>query len=147
MIGGEPKIGYVFRYAYLWHSEFDRAQQEGAKERPCVLIVATTRLDPEGRLSVRVVRITHRAPADQAAAVEIPLATKRRLGLDGDRSWVILAEGNSFVWPGPDIRAVPGKLPKSIYYGPLPPKLFRQIIRQLVAMARLQRHRDVPRTN
>ncbi len=39
---------------------------------------------------------------------EIPLATKRRLDLDKEASWVITTEVNRFVWPGPDIRKVPG---------------------------------------
>ena len=145
MIGGEPKVGYVLRYAYLWHDEFIRAQEESTKDRPCVLIVAASRPDAEGRTSVRVVPITHREPIDPAAAVEIPALTRHRLGLDSEKAWVILTEGNSFVWPGPDVRAVPGRRPKSIYYGPLPPKLFRKIVTQLVALARLRRHRDVPR--
>ena len=49
MIGGEPKVGYVLRYAYLWHDEFARARDESEKHRPCVLLVATGRLDPEER--------------------------------------------------------------------------------------------------
>ena len=44
-----------------------------------------------------------RPPHDPEAAVEIPLATKMRLGLDDDRSWIILTEANRFTWPGPDL--------------------------------------------
>jgi hypothetical protein len=146
MIGDEPKIGYVLRYAYLWHDEFARAQEEGEKDRPCVLIVATSRLDAEGRTTVRVLPITHSAPANRDTAVELPAVTKNRLGLDRQSSWVILTEGNTFAWPGPDVRPVPGKHPPTIYYGPLPPALFRQIVTRLVALARERRFREAPRT-
>jgi len=37
-------------------------------------------------------------------AVEISHETKRRLGLDDDRSWIVLTEANRFAWPGPDLR-------------------------------------------
>jgi hypothetical protein len=146
MIGGEPRVGYVLRYAYLWHDEFARAQEEGTKDRPCVLIVATSRPDLEGRISVRVLPVTHSEPRDSRAAVEIPALTKRRLGLDSQRAWVVLSEGNTFIWPGPDVRPVPGRHPETIYYGPLPPKLFRAIVTRLIALARARRYRDVPRT-
>jgi hypothetical protein len=142
---GEPKVGFVLRYAYLWHDEFLHAEDAGRKDRPCVLIVATSRLDAEGRMSVRVLPITHSVPNDPEATIEIPPATKLRLGLDGERSWIVLSEGNSFVWPGPDVRPVPNKRPPTIYYGPLPPKLFRIVVTRLVELARKRRFRDVPR--
>jgi hypothetical protein len=143
---GEPKVGYVLRYAYLWHDEFARAREEGEKERPCVLIVATGGPDAEGRITVRVLPITHRSPSEAGTAIELTAATKKRLGLDLERSWVMLSEGNTFIWPGPDIRPVPGRHPPTIYYGPLPPKLFSTIVMSLVALARKRRFREVPRT-
>jgi hypothetical protein len=33
---------------------------------------------------------------------------KRHLGLDGERSWIVLDEINDFIWPGHDLRPVPG---------------------------------------
>ena len=38
-------------------------------------------------------------PARGDAAIEIPAQTKKRLGLDEDRSWIMLTEANRFVWP------------------------------------------------
>jgi hypothetical protein len=35
-----------------------------------------------------------------ASAVEIPLPVKRHLGLDDNPSWIVVAEGNEFLWPG-----------------------------------------------
>jgi hypothetical protein len=29
---------------------------------------------------------------------------KRHLGLDEDRSWIVVSEGNEFAWPGYDLR-------------------------------------------
>jgi hypothetical protein len=54
-------------------------------------------------------------PSDPCEAIENPPATKRRLGLDDERSWIVLTESNRFVWPGPDVRPVDGE---SGYHGP-----------------------------
>ena len=75
---------------------------------------------------VTVLPITHRTPADPASAVEMPLPVKRHLGLDDDPSWIVVAEGNEFLWPGYDLR----KLPHSdrYDYGFLPPRFFNQVL-------------------
>jgi hypothetical protein len=55
-------------------------------------------------------------------------ATKQRLGLDAERSWVMLTEANRFVWPGPDLRMKePSGGPESMAYGLLPRALFKEI--------------------
>jgi hypothetical protein len=80
-----------------------------------------------GREPVTVLPVTHAPASDPALAVEIPAATKRRLGLDEARSWVVLTEANRFRWPGPDLRpAVPGDS-ATVVYGPLPHALFDEI--------------------
>jgi hypothetical protein len=58
----------------------------------------------DGNVDLIVLPITHSLPHSSANAVEIPPATKRRLGLDDARSWIVLDEANRFVWPRPDIR-------------------------------------------
>jgi hypothetical protein len=78
----------VVRYAYLWRSEHERGLEEGAKNRPCAVLLAVK--DDGGDRKVVVLPITHTPPRDPAHAVEIPLATKHRLGLDDERSWIIL---------------------------------------------------------
>lgn len=70
-------------------------------------------------------------------------ATKRRLGLDDERSWIVLSESNRFAWPGPDIRPVDSD---NGYFGPLPPALFAAVKRRFVELARAQRHRPTART-
>ncbi len=77
-----------------------------------------------------VLPITHSPPSNPALAVEIPHETKRRLGLDDNRSWIVLTEANRFAWPGPDLRlAQPGNL-ESVAYGLLPRTLFKEVTRQ-----------------
>jgi hypothetical protein len=46
-----------------------------------------------------VLPVTHSQPKDPKAAVELPLAVKKHLGLDDERSWIVVSEGNEFVWP------------------------------------------------
>ena len=71
--------------------------------------------------------------------IELPSAVKARLGLDDRRSWVILTEGNAFMWPGPDLRPLPGQPLQTVAYGVLPPRLFQVIRDRFVALARARR--------
>lgn len=93
-----------------------------------------------------VVPITHTAPADPTTAIELPAVTKRRLGLDHERSWIELSEGNEFVWPGPDLRPVPRSDPTTIAYGVLPPRLFNIVRDRFLALSRERRAIRVRRT-
>jgi hypothetical protein len=51
-------------------------------------------VDEDGDSDVLVLSVTHRAPGNPADAIEIPAATKSRLGLDGERSWIMITEAN-----------------------------------------------------
>lgn len=76
---------------------------------------------------VTVLPVTHSPPKNADHALEIPLAVKRHLCLDDARSWVMLHEGNRFLWPGFDLRPIPGS--KNRYaYGFLPPRLFAVLV-------------------
>jgi hypothetical protein len=119
-----PEPGLVISYAYLWRSEFEAGQEEGRKNRPCVIVLSVEKHD--SGTQVTVAPITHSPPSPGTPCLEIPLRVKQHLGLDDDRSWVILDEVNQFVWPGYDLRPVPGK-PGEMTYGFLPPRLFDQI--------------------
>jgi hypothetical protein len=121
----EPEPGLVISYAYLWHHEHQGGHEEGRKDRPCVIVIAAERAS-DGVTVVTVLPVTHRRPDDATAAVEIPLAVKQRLGLDPERSWVVVAEGNKFVWPGFDLRKVPGI--DGFDYGFLPPRFFNEVL-------------------
>ena len=120
-----PRPGLVIRYSYLWRREAEQGREEGVKDRPCAIILAVRQ--DQGDDKVFVLPITHSAPAIPADAVELPLAVKRRLGLDDAPSWVVLSETNGFLWPGPDLRPPPGRPPDEAAYGFLPPSLFAQI--------------------
>ena len=139
MIGGPPRPGWVPRYVYDWSNA--EAQGAAVKEQPAVIVLTVARQD--GRVMVRVAPVTHRRPDDLSRAVEIPAAAKSRLGLDGQKSWIILDHANEFEWPGPDVRPVPGRDPATIYYGPLPPAFYAQVRRGLLALLRAARGRGL----
>ena len=128
----EPVPGLVLRYSYLWLEEHRKGQEEGVKDRPCAIILVTQESD--GHRRVTVLPVTHSPPSNPALALEIPLATKKRLGLDTARSWVVLTEANQFIWPGPDLRpAVPGDM-ASVAYGLLPRAFYLQLRAKFVAV-------------
>lgn len=90
-----PQPGLVISYSFLWNSEHRQGRHEGAKNRPCVIVVSSFNA-ADGKTMVRVAPVTHTPPADMETAVELPLAVKRHLGLDDQRSWVTLDEMNVF---------------------------------------------------
>jgi hypothetical protein len=107
-----------------------------------VIVLAVER-EGDGATVVIVLPITHRAPVDSASAVEIPPAVKRHLGLDRNRSWIVVSEGNEFVWPGYDLR----KLPNSERYdfGFLPPRVFNQVLKAFATHYQTRRRRILSR--
>lgn len=111
----KPQLGLVISYAYLWHHEHRSGQEEGVKDRPCVIILAM-RSEADGTTLVRVVPVTHSLPDDPARASELPRAVKRHLGLDSERSWIVIDEVNEFTWPGYDLRPI-GRSHDQFAYG------------------------------
>jgi len=133
----EPRLGLVIRYSYLWRREHEAGQEEGVKDRPCAVVLAIEAED--GEKTVYVLPVTHAAPAEPQDAVELARTTKARLGLDSERSWIMVSEGNSFVWPGPDLRFQPDRGPESVAYGMLPPAVFKTVKQRF--LERVQAHR------
>jgi hypothetical protein len=133
----EPFPGLVIRYSYLWLEEHRRGREEGIKDRPCAIVL--TALVQSERIVVTVVPVTHSAPRHPRTALELPSTTKRRLGLDNERSWIVLDEANRFVWPGPDIRPVTSGDASTIAYGPLPYHVFEAV--RLKFLDNVKRHR------
>jgi hypothetical protein len=121
----KPRPGLVISYSYLWAGEHGRGAEEGRKDRPCAII--TARQVIAGRELVTVVPVTHSPPSDPVDAVEIPAVLKVHLGLDERRSWVVVTETNDFLWPGPDLRPLPGVKPSRFDYGMLPPRFFAHL--------------------
>lgn len=144
MLLPEPQPGLVIGYRYLWHSESVSGRLEGRKARPCVVILSVQ--DSSGCKLVTVAPITHSVPADQDISIEIPLPTKRRLGLDDERSWVIVSEVNRFTWPGPDLAPIAGSSDNRIDYGFLPPRLYDKVAACLLSLAQQRRAATVSRT-
>jgi hypothetical protein len=139
-----PQPGLVIRYSYLWDHEARAGREEGAKDRPCAVVLA--RKVEDGMTRVYVLPITHAMPTQPNDALEIPALVKNRLGLDGERSWVVISEANLFIWPGPDLRFLPGKGPESTAYGFLPPRFFRVVRDRFLAANRARRASTVTRT-
>ncbi len=120
MVIPNPELGLVISYSYLWRNEHTAGHEEGRKDRPSVIVLAVERGDDAPL--VTVLPITHSAPRNPESAVEIPRSVKRHLGLDEARSWIIVDEGNEFLWPGYDLRKRSNA--DSYDYGFLPPRLF-----------------------
>ena len=125
----DPKPGLVINYSYLWRDEARSGQEEGRKDRPCVIILAVQ--DVEGEQVVTVAPITHSEPSIANTAIELPQPVKRHLGLDDLRSWVVTTEVNRFTWPGSDLRPIARDKPGVFAYGFAPADLIRKIREQI----------------
>ena len=130
-----PEVGLVISYSFLWSEEAQQGQVEGRKDRPCAIVMAveTDERDAGRPYQIAVVPITHVPHGNPEVAIEIPAAVKRHLGLDEDRSWIVVDEFNTFTWPGYDLRPIKKKEGR-IDYGFLPPKLFDQIIEKITQL-------------
>jgi hypothetical protein len=96
--------------------------------------VLTAKRDGE-KTTVVVAPITHTPPSDSKNAIEVPAATKERLGLDHARSWIVTNDLNIFVWPGPDIRFIDSV--RGIAFGHLPSGLTKALITSVRDQIRL----------
>ena len=70
-----PEPGLIISYAYVWYHEAQTGQEEGRKDRPCVIALAAERQE-DGETLVTVLPVTHRPPDNAAAAAEIPRAPR-----------------------------------------------------------------------
>ncbi len=136
-----PQPGQVIRYAYLWWNEARLGREDGSKDRPCAVIL--TRINRSGETIAYVLPITHTPPLKDEHGIEIPRATKIRLGLDTERSWIITTELNQFAWPGPDIRPTASG---EYVYGYLPEQLMQLVLAQVKHHAREKQLKNIERT-
>lgn len=137
-----PEPGLIISYAYVWDREAQSGQEEGRKDRPCVIALAVER-QRDGETLVTVLPVTHRPPDDAAAAVEMPHAAKNHLGLDHERSRVVASEGDQFVWPGYDLWKVPST--DRYDYGYLPLRFFNEILAAFWAWHKARKVAVTPR--
>lgn len=126
MAESKPEIGLVIRHAYLWWNEARAGREEGLKDRPCVIV--HTRRNEHRETEVYIAPVTHTPPEVPERALQVPQATKARLRLDAQDSWIITTEVNRFTWPGPDIRTVPGG---AAAYGLLPARMTRDLVQKI----------------
>ncbi len=140
----KPEAGLVIRYSYLWLREYRQGREEGSKDRPCAIVIVCH--DSGEATQVVVVPVTHQPPEREAQALELPPSIKRHLGLDAERSWVILSESNLFDWPGPDLRRIGDRDDDSVAYGVLPPRFFAEVRRRFLAVETAGRAKRVPRS-
>ncbi|MBK1870949.1 plasmid maintenance toxin (PemK-like) [Taklimakanibacter albus] len=118
-------------------------REEGINDRPA-LVLALAVVADDAQLRVLVLAITHVKPRLVSEAVELPSATKLALGLDDVPSWIVTTEANSFIWPGRDIRPVPGRKPSSPFYGRIPATSLARVARSYLDNRERQRARIVP---
>lgn len=137
----DPKPGLVIRYDYLWLHEADAGRDQG-KDRPACLVAASdSAANPR---FVVILPITHSPPSGVTVGVEIPPRVRRAIGLDDAPCWVVVSEHNVDEWPNPGLSPLPGQ-PGTFAYGFLPPRLFAQIKRAFLDLARRKRSPGVQR--
>lgn len=132
----------VIHFAFLWNHEAKQGLVEGVKHRPCLIVAVEPQL---GELRVSVLPITHRQPAQPSFAVALNPATKRHLGLDDAPSWIDTSEGNTFGWPGFDIRQIPNAAPGAFVYGRIAPNTLRRVIKAVAQVVGHRAFRLTPR--
>ena len=127
-----PSAGLVVRYDYLWRSEFLSKKIEGAKDRPCAVVVPMN-VGDDGKHRVILAAITHSRPNASRAAIEIPIQAKIAIGLDNERSWIIVDEVNIVDWA--DAGFVPASS-DAWAYGHLPRGFASKVIAAIVEGAK-----------
>ena len=139
----DPRPGLVIRYSFIWSHEADTGAVEGAKDRPCAIVVALRR-EHDGGYQTIVAPVTHSPPADVTRSLEIAASVCRSLGLDDGKHWLRLDELNRFLWPGYDLRPrtdVPGRFD----YGMLPQELFEKLRHGILELQKQRQGRIISR--
>jgi hypothetical protein len=136
-----PEPGLVVHFNYLWNRERDEGREEARYARPCAIILSY-RTAVDGSLIVLLAPITHAPPEPSDAAIEIPPSVKMHLGLDAERSWVILSEVNETGWPGFDLRP---STSGEYAYGFIPPRLYEGIRARIIEQLQTGALKRVPR--
>ena len=137
----EPKPGLVVRYDYLWIREAAAGRDQG-KDRPACLVAASN--SSSRPRFVVILPITHSPPSGDTVGIEIPPKVRRAVGLDDEPCWVVVSEHNVDEWPNAGLEPIPGR-PGIFAYGFLPPRLFAEIKRKFLDLARRHRGAGVRR--
>lgn len=127
----DPRPGLVIRYSFLWSHERDRGSDEGSKDRPCAIILVEE-AGTSGRPRISVLPITHLSPGGKHGPhLKLTPQECTSIGLDAGDHWVVLSEINRFVWPGYDLREIPGT--DRCAYGRLSQASFTRIVQAFKA--------------
>lgn len=139
----QPIPSLVISYFYLWKHEEKTGQDNGTKDRPCLIVS----VESDGSSAdVIVAPITTLKP-DVGEAIEIPMAVAKHLGLREDKpSYIVCTEVNTFTWPGFDINPVSGSNGE-FSFGYIPPKLFEQVKEKIVRYEKQQKLKIVSRND
>jgi uncharacterized protein YifN (PemK superfamily) len=124
----DPEIGQIIRFDYLWRDEHERGRMEGAKDRPCAVVVARKQAD-DGTYLVLLAPITHSPPTDLRGAIEMQTRFNKMTGLDQGRSWLVTSEVNQVSWADPGI--VPARQDQWLY-GMLPRGIAQKAVRNII---------------
>ena len=116
-----PEPADVLSYSYLWSHE---AAGGGERAKGSSRVVVVLCIERQAGNLILVSVGHHTAPEMLPSRSKIHLDVKKQLGLDRERSWVMLNELNRFIWPGPDIRPILGGAP---LYDALPDWLFERV--------------------
>lgn len=128
----EPTPGLVVRYDYLWSREAAAGRDQG-KDRPTCLVAASDSLTRPRY--VVLLPITHTPPDGDTVGIEIPTKVSQAIGLDDERSWVVVSEYNVDEWPNAGLSPLPGG-PSKFSYGFVPPGLFKMIKAKFLQLAK-----------
>jgi hypothetical protein len=136
-----PSPGLVVRYDYLWSREAAAGRQQG-KDRPACLVAASDN-SPTPKFVV-LLPITHAQPLGDTVAIEIPPKVCEAIGLDEERSWIVVSEYNVDEWPNAGLSPIPGR--NDVFaYGFVPPGMFAKIKASFLELARAKKSVPVQR--
>jgi hypothetical protein len=137
-----PELGLIVYYSYVFHGRSKNIGDAG-KNRPC--LIAAVFPDPDDSLKkcVLLLPITHSLPDADEMGVELAADAKYAAGLDGERQWVLVSQGNQDTWPE-DIAALPNR-PGQFAYGFLPPRTFKSVQAQFARLYAEKKFNLVPR--
>ncbi|HEY8190675.1 MAG TPA: hypothetical protein VIF12_08310 [Micavibrio sp.] len=126
-----PFPGLVIGYSYLWHHDYKL--ERDFSEKPATHGIV---LSVEEEVGDKIVIVAALADAKRkdGECIELPEATRVRLGLPSPRYWIILSEINRFVWPGPDLRSVSPLTDDGL--SAIPPALFETVKSTMRALSK-----------
>ena len=136
-----PSPGLVVRYDYLWSREAAVGRQQGEDRPACLVAASDNSTTPK---FVVLLPITHAPPLGDTVAIEIPPKVCEAIGLDEERSWIVISEYNVDEWPNAGLSPIPGR--NDVFaYGFVPPGLFAKIKAAFLELARAKKSVPVRR--